>query len=119
MTRSKEPALPFGQTYHREATAHRSLWRTVHLHTLSFRGPVSPTDPSLSKAFLFCVALLSIGVVLSGGVVGCGGSSGAVEPTGVTIQGPANESVDPGDSASLAATVANDTKNSGVTWSLS
>ncbi len=65
------------------------------------------------------MALLGGCAVLLAGLVGCGGSSSTSKPTGITIQGPANASVDPGDSSSLAATVVNDTKNSGLTWTLS
>ncbi len=49
------------------------------------------------------------------GVVGCGGGSG---PTAIKIQGPASANVDPGDSATFSATVASDTNNAGVTWTL-
>ncbi len=59
------------------------------------------------------IALLSI-------FAGCGSSTAPLPvPSGVTIAAPNSSNVDPGDSASLTATVTNDDNAAGVTWSLS
>jgi hypothetical protein len=51
---------------------------------------------------------------------GCGSSSLPTPvPTGVTITAPKSAEVDPGDSTSVSATVANDDNAAGVRWSLS
>lgn len=67
-----------------------------------------------ARSIGFLLGMVGLGVLA--GMVGCGGSSG---PTAVTITGPTSLSVDPGDSATFSATVANDSKSAGVTWSLS
>ena len=61
--------------------------------------------------------LVFLGLSLAANLVGCGGSS-TPPPTGITIQGPNNGTIDPGDSASFTATVTNDVHNAGVTWTL-
>ncbi|HET9099526.1 MAG TPA: putative Ig domain-containing protein, partial [Acidobacteriaceae bacterium] len=61
------------------------------------------------------VAAVCIGVGLSMWAAGCGGGS---KPIGVTVT-DSSATVDPTDTSTLTATVANDTKNAGVTWSVS
>jgi hypothetical protein len=68
-------------------------------------------------ARLFMAVLVFLGVSLAANLVGCGSSS-TPPPTGITIQGPTNGTIDPGDSASFTATVTNDAHNAGVTWTL-
>lgn len=67
---------------------------------------------SLVRSLTGVLVLCSIS--LAAGLVGCGGSA----PTTITIQGPASSHVDPGDSATFTATVANDSNSAGVTWTL-
>ena len=67
---------------------------------------------SLMRTFNSVVALLSVS--LAAGLAGCGGSG----PTTITIQGPASSNVDPGNTATFTATVANDSNSAGVTWTL-
>jgi|GEM_PF-1485830 len=68
-------------------------------------------------ARLFTAVLVFLGLSLAANLVGCGGSS-TPPPTGITIQGPTNGTIDPGDSASFTAAVTNDSHNAGVTWAL-
>jgi Putative Ig domain len=72
---------------------------------------------SRCTARLFTAALVFLGLSLAANLVGCGGSS-TPPPTGITIQGPTNGTIDPGDSATFTATVTNDSHNAGVTWTL-
>ena len=61
--------------------------------------------------------LVVLGLSLTANLVGCGGS-GTPIPTGITIQGPTSDNIDPGDSASFTATVTDDAHNAGVSWTL-
>ncbi len=64
-----------------------------------------------------CVLLVFFAVALDIlSLTGCGGSSH--KAITVTIGTPSATSLDEGDSVSLTATVANDTTNAGVTWSI-
>ena len=68
-------------------------------------------------ARLFTAVLVFLGLSLVANLVGCGGSS-TPTPTGITIQGPAARTIDPGDSISFTAAVTNDVHNAGVSWTL-
>jgi Putative Ig domain len=68
-------------------------------------------------ARLFTAVLVFLGLSLVANLVGCGGSS-TPTPTGITIQGPAARTIDPGDSVSFTAAVTNDVHNAGVSWTL-
>jgi hypothetical protein len=70
-------------------------------------------------ARLLTAVLVLLSVSLSVSLVGCGESSAPSKPTGITIQGSTNATVDPSDSVSYTATVTNDTSNAGVSWTLS
>ncbi len=65
-----------------------------------------------------CLPLASALLILSlSSLTGCGGSSR--KAITVAIGTPSSTSVDQGESVSLTATVANDSTNAGVTWSIS
>ncbi|MGC9198765.1 MAG: putative Ig domain-containing protein [Acidobacteriaceae bacterium] len=65
-------------------------------------------------------ALLSLGLLFSATVLlsGCGGTSVPAPPTGITINGPASDTIDPGDSANFTATVQGGASAAGVHWTL-
>jgi hypothetical protein len=67
------------------------------------------------------LATLPAALALLAALTGCGGSSTAITPvpTAVTINAPKSATIDPGDSAALTATVANDANAAGVSWTLS
>ncbi len=66
------------------------------------------------KAISLATALfLALGITA---LNGCGG--GTTTPTGVTITGPSNATIDPGNSANFSATVTGGPLNAGVTWTL-
>ena len=68
-----------------------------------------------------CAAALSMSLLLSATLLlsGCGGSSSSALPTGITLSGPATDTVDPGDSANFTATVQGGQAAAGVNWTLS
>jgi hypothetical protein len=80
-------------------------------------GKQTPTlHRVLRKALPLTASLLLLS--LAAALTGCGGNSSSSNPTGVTVTGPANDTIDPGDSASFSATVAGGPLNAGVLWSL-
>ena len=68
-----------------------------------------------SASFCFSSLLSAFFLTLLFSLSGCGGSS---KPISVTITKPASTSIDPGGSVTLTASVANDSTNAGVTWTM-
>ena len=73
---------------------------------------------SSRPARILAATLFLFGVSLSASLLGCGSTSVPPTPTAIGIQGPKTTTVDPGDTATYTATVANDANNAGVTWIL-
>ncbi len=65
-------------------------------------------------------AWVCLGLLLSATLLlsGCGGASAPAPPTGITINGPASDTIDPGDSANFTATVQGGESAAGVHWTL-
>ncbi len=68
-----------------------------------------------SLAGLLLGLILGLTPLLSG----CGGSNASAVPTGIKINGPASDTVDPGNSANFTATVTGGAAAAGVNWTLS
>jgi hypothetical protein len=84
----------------------------------SLRQHCLPSHPRMNRSARVTIHLVALLLFsLAATLTGCGGSSSS-NPTGVTVTGPASDTIDPGDSASFTATVAGGPLNAGVLWSL-